>query len=147
MDSSMWQTIGTINFRHSLHKWLPPILSANIVMWAMRLNIVDWGYFKIQILQEILKTQNQHQTAFCAFLEVEHLYRSVGCARSKRQYLTAPQNQRSSRWMLVCEWMVYRRSTYGIFGHWSAENDSRNTKTNPSELTGNRCSTPKHTQD
>ena len=33
------------------------------------------------------------------------------------------------------------------FGHWSAENDLRNTKTNPSEHTGNRCSTPKHTQD
>ena len=61
-------------------------------MWAMRLNIVDWGYFKIQILQEILKTQNQHQAEFCALLKVEHLYRSVGSARSKRQYLTAPQN-------------------------------------------------------
>ena len=36
-----------------------------------------------QTLQEILKTQNQHQAEFCAFLEVEHLYRSVGCARSK----------------------------------------------------------------
>ena len=41
---------------------------------AMRLNIVDWSYFKIHILQEILKTQNQHQAEFCAFLEVEHLY-------------------------------------------------------------------------
>ena len=27
-----------------------------------------------------LKTQNQHQAEFCAFLEVEHLCRSVGCA-------------------------------------------------------------------
>ena len=27
------------------------------------------------------------------------------------QYLTAPQNQRSYRWMLVCAWMVYLRST------------------------------------
>ena len=37
------------------------VITANIVMWEMRLNIVDWGYFKIQTLQEILKTQNQHQ--------------------------------------------------------------------------------------
>ena len=37
-------------------------------MWVMRLNIVDWGYFKIQTLQEILKTPNQHQAEFCAFL-------------------------------------------------------------------------------
>ena len=26
-------------------------------MWETRLSIVDWGYFKIQILQEMLKTQ------------------------------------------------------------------------------------------
>ena len=37
-------------------------------MWAMRLNIVDWGYFKIQTLQAILKSQNQHQAEFsCIF--------------------------------------------------------------------------------
>ena len=56
-------------------------------MWAMRSNIVDCGNFKIQTLQGILETQNQHQAEFCAFLEVEQLYRSVGCARSKRQCL------------------------------------------------------------
>ena len=61
-------------------------------MWAMRLNIVDWGYFKIQTLQGILKTQINIRRSFVEhFLEVEHSYRSVGCARSKRQYLTAPQ--------------------------------------------------------
>ena len=27
MDSSMWQTIGTISFLHSFHEWLPPMLS------------------------------------------------------------------------------------------------------------------------
>ena len=43
------------------------VITANIVMWAMRLNIVDWSYFKIQTLQKILKTQNQHQAEFCAF--------------------------------------------------------------------------------
>ena len=32
-------------------------------------NIVDWGCFKTLILQETLKTQNQHQEEFCAFLE------------------------------------------------------------------------------
>ena len=36
-------------------------------MWVMRLNIVDWGYFKIQTLQEILKTENQHQVEHCVF--------------------------------------------------------------------------------
>ena len=62
-----------------------------------------------------LEDSNPHQAEFCAFLEVEHLHRLVGCARSKRQYVTAPQNQRSYRWMLVCVWMVYLRSTCGIW--------------------------------
>ena len=38
MDSSMSQTTDTINFLHSCHEWL---VVANIVMCAMRLNIVD----------------------------------------------------------------------------------------------------------
>ena len=42
-------------------------------MWEIRLNSVDWCSFKIQTLQVILKTQNQHQAEFCAFLEVEHV--------------------------------------------------------------------------
>ena len=62
-----------------------------------------------------MKTQHQHQAEFCALLEIEHLCRSVGCARSRSQCLTAPRNQRSYRWMLVCAWMVYLRSTFGIW--------------------------------
>ena len=38
-----------------------------------------------------------------ASLEVEHLFRSVGCARSKRQCLTVPENRKLFRWMLDCE--------------------------------------------
>ena len=47
-------------------------------------------------------------------------------------------------------WFEYGRVTvagFMGFGHWSAENDSRNTKTKPSQHTGNQCCTPKHTQD
>ena len=40
-------------------------------------------------------------------MEVEHLFWSVGCARSKRQCLTVLKNQRSCRWMLVGVWTVY----------------------------------------
>ena len=80
MDSSMWQMIGTINFATFISaKWtracdrrLARLISyihhtnsASIVMCEMRLNIVDWCYFKIQTLQMILKTQNQHQAEFC----------------------------------------------------------------------------------
>ena len=90
--------------------FITQVITANIVMWVMRLNIVGWGYFKTQTLLEIL-----HQAEFCAFLEIEHWYRSVGCARSRRLYLIAPQNQRFFRWRLVCVWMVYLHSTCGIW--------------------------------
>ena len=53
---------------------------------------------------------------FCVFLEFEHLSQSVGCARSKLRFRAALQNQRSYRWMLVCAWTVYLRSTCG-FGY------------------------------
>ena len=79
-------------------------------MWATWLNIVDWGYFKIQTLQEILKTRIRRLAEFCAFL-----YRSVGCARSKRQCRTALLIQKSHRWMLVCVWTVFLRLTYGMW--------------------------------
>ena len=36
----------------------------------------------------------------CAFLEVIHLFQSVGCARNKLLFLTVQQNLKSSRWTL-----------------------------------------------
>ena len=48
-------------------------------------------------------------------LEVEHLFPQVGCARSKLQCLTVPQNRRLFRWMLVCEWTVSLLLVYGMW--------------------------------
>ena len=107
-QSTNWHDLSQNGLKHVTDDWhakfptfISRVITANIVMSEMRLNIVDCGYFQIQ-------------AEFCAFLEVEHLYRSVGCARCKRQCLPAPQNPRSYRWMLVCEWMGYLRSTCGI---------------------------------
>ena len=65
--------------------FITQVITANIVMWVMRRNIVDQGSSKTPILQDILETPNQHS------------YRSVGCARSEPQYLTALQNLKSFR--------------------------------------------------
>ena len=46
----------------------------NIVMWVTKDNNAEQDYFKILILQETWKTQNQHQVDICVFLEVKHLY-------------------------------------------------------------------------
>ena len=38
--------------------FITQVITANIVLWTKRFIIVDWGYFKIQLSREILKTQN-----------------------------------------------------------------------------------------
>ena len=80
-----------------------------------RLSIVDWAFSKTQILLATLRTQNQLREESYVFLEVEHLFLSVGCARNKRQYPTVLQSQKLFRWMLVCEWMDYLRLIYGTW--------------------------------
>ena len=72
-------------------------------MWETRLSIVDWVYSKTQILLETLKTPNQLGRESYVSSEVEHLFPQVGCARSKRQCLTVPQNRMLFLWMRVCE--------------------------------------------
>ena len=55
-------------------------------MWETLANNADWDCFKTPILQEILKTQNQHQEVSCVFSEVTRWCQSVGCVRNKLQF-------------------------------------------------------------
>ena len=55
----------------------------SIVMWVILLNNADWDCFKTPILREIWRTQNRLRVEHCAFLEVIHLFQSVGCVRNK----------------------------------------------------------------
>ena len=64
-------------------------------MWETQHNNADLDYFKTLILQETLKTQNQHQEGSCAFSEVTRLCQEVGCARNRLQFHTAPQKLKS----------------------------------------------------
>ena len=59
-------------------------------MWVILPNNADWDCFKILTLQEILKIQNLLRVEHYAFLEVIHLFQSVGCARNKLLFLTVP---------------------------------------------------------
>ena len=54
---------------------------------------------RLRFLQEILRIQNSHQVVHCAFLEVIHLFQSIGCVRIKLQFRTVQQNQKSFLWM------------------------------------------------
>ena len=69
----------------------------NIAMWETLPNNADWDCFKTPILQEILRVQNLHKVEHCAFLEVIHLFQSVGCVRNRHQFLTAQQNLKLSQ--------------------------------------------------
>ena len=59
--------------------------SDSIVMWVTRLSIVDC-FSKTAILLATFTTQNQPRVESYVFLEVEHLFQSVGCVRNNRQY-------------------------------------------------------------
>ena len=87
----------------------------SIAMWVILHNNAGWDCFKTPILQEILRMQNLHQVEHCAFLEVERLFQSVGCVRSKLQFRTVQQSQKSFLWMQVYAWMGYSRSIFGIW--------------------------------
>ena len=68
-------------------------------MWETWRSIADWVCFKTQTLLAILRTQNQPQEESCVFLEVEHLFLSVGCARNKLLSRTVLQSLRLFLWM------------------------------------------------
>ena len=55
----------------------------SIVMWVILQNNAGWDCFKTPILREILRTQNLLRVEHCGFLEVIHLFQSVGRVRSK----------------------------------------------------------------
>ena len=66
-----------------------------IAMWETLPNDGDWDCFKTPILQEVSRTQNLLQVEHCAFWEVIHLFQYVGCVRSKHQFQSVEQNQKS----------------------------------------------------
>ena len=79
------------------------------------LSIVDWDFSETQTLLGALKTLNQLRVESYVFSDVEHLFRKVGCARSKHQCLTILQNWKLFLWMLVFAWTV---SPLSISGTW-----------------------------
>ena len=80
-------------------------------------NNADLDCFKTLILQETLKTQNQHQEEFCPFSEVTRLCQQVGCARNRLQFHTVLQKLKSFLSMQVYAWTVFPLSLG--FGGWS----------------------------
>ena len=97
------------------HIFITQVNTNNIVMWEILPNNADWDCFRTLTLREILRIQNLRQVEHCTFLEVIHLFQSVGCVRNELQFRTVQQNQKSFLWMQDWGWMVYPHCIYGIW--------------------------------
>ena len=110
----------------------------SIAMWETLQNNADWDYFKTPILQEILRIQNLHQR------ETLRFWKSNICTDQldvQEAEVSVSQLHRIRDHIVGC-WFAHGCFTCARllgFGHWSAGNDPKNTKTNPSMHTGNRC--------
>ena len=74
-----------------------------------------WIISRFWFLQEISKTQNQHQEEFCAFSGVIRLCQQVGCVRNKLQFHIVLQKLKSFLLMQVYAWTVFPLSLFGIW--------------------------------
>ena len=72
-------------------------------MWETRLRIVDWVYFKTQIMLETLKTLSQLRENLVYLRKSNICSHKLDVPEGKRQCLTVPQNRKLFLWMLVCE--------------------------------------------
>ena len=78
----------------------------------------DLDCFKTLILQETLKTQNQHQEGSCIFSEVTRLCQKVGCVRNRLQFHTVLHKLKWFSLDAVYAWTVFRSHSLE-FGDWS----------------------------
>ena len=67
------QTCSCGNEMDKSMTFITQVNTDNIVMWETLRNNADLDYFKTLIMQEIWKTQNQHQEEFSAFSGVTRL--------------------------------------------------------------------------
>ena len=95
------------------HIFIILVNTNNIVMWVTLQNNADWDYFKT-LSRKIMKIQNPLLEEPCAYWEVIHLFKEIGCARNKLLFLTVQQNLKSSLWTLDGDWMGCLLWNYAI---------------------------------
>ena len=75
-------------------------------MWETLPNKADWGQFQDSDFAGDLE-DSKSTSGGTLFLEVIHLFQTVGCVRNKLQFRTVQQNQKSFLWMQDWGWMVH----------------------------------------
>ena len=86
----------SFNFIHSPHKWLPTVLSSGKQGSAGSIGFIPRPNF-VGDLEDSKSTTGESYVLW----EAENSSPSVGCASSKRQYLTVLLIQKLFRWMLL----------------------------------------------
>ena len=87
-------------------------MTTDIVMWETRVSIVDWVYFRTQILLATLRTRNQLREESYVSSDAERLSPSVGCAISKLLSRTVYRvwNYFTGCWIMygwaLCSWFM-----------------------------------------
>ena len=89
MDSGMWQTLGTADFVHSSHKRFPSVLSCGKHGTALQTGFVS----RLRLCWRSWGLKVSLRRCLVYFGKQNILFPQVGCARSKRQCLTVPQNR------------------------------------------------------
>ena len=95
MDSSMQQTTGTINFLHSFHEWLPPMLSCGQCGPTLSIGTIS----RFRLCRGSWRLKINIWQSFVHYWK-SNVYRSVGCVRSKRQCLDGLPAFDSWVWLL-----------------------------------------------
>ena len=103
--------LARFDFVHSQHVALPATLSCG----GMLPNSAEWDCFRISILLGIFSTENRLREVFYVSSEVERFFRSVGCARRKRQFHTVPLHLRSFPELLAYAWTASPKLIFGIW--------------------------------
>ena len=104
MDSSMWQTLGKADFKHSSHKWPPTIWSCGLHGSALQTGFVSR-------LGDLEDSKSTSGGVLCIF--GSRTFVALDVQEKKRQCPTVLQGLKSFLWMLGCAWMEYLRSTSG----------------------------------
>ena len=85
MDQSLWQTIKSFDILHPSHMWIQTILPCGKHCTTLH-NTADQDYFKILILREALKTQNQYQVDSCRATKLDVQERGISFTQFNRNW-------------------------------------------------------------
>ena len=116
--SRSWRELVTDAWPVRFVTFIARVGTGSIVMWETTQNSADCDSCRTQILPQTSKTLRRHQEVFCACSEVQPLFQSVGCARSRRQ--SSSQFHRVWGNILGC-WFTHGRHLRSGpigFGYW-----------------------------